>query len=124
MTTADRLATALKEQSKHGAANQRILDWDHKQHLPVAAGWHGEVRGGAGGAGGTARRRGDGLLPKYHWCTKWVRFMLMKSKECPGDLARKCKVPGTFFTSTNPAPRRPLPGSARGPPDEGRGRAR
>lgn len=30
-------------------------------------------------------------------------FMVWKSKECPDDLARKCSVPGTFFTSTKPA---------------------
>ena len=49
------------------------------------------------------RRRGEGLLPKYHWCTMCVMFMAWKSKECPGLLARKCSVPGTFFTSTKPA---------------------
>jgi hypothetical protein len=32
-------------------------------------------------------------------------FMAWKSKEWPGDLARKCIVPGTFFTNTNPAQR-------------------
>jgi hypothetical protein len=30
------------------------------------------------------------------------------SKEWPGDLARKCKVPGTFFTKTKPDKAQPL----------------
>ena len=36
--------------------------------------------------------------------------MLMEwwSKECPGDLGRKCRVPGTFFTSTKPDNAQPV----------------
>jgi len=35
-------------------------------------------------------------------------FMAPWSNECAADLARKCSVPGTFFTSTKPDSAQPL----------------
>lgn len=35
-------------------------------------------------------------------------FISAWSKETPGDLARKCRVPGTFLTSTKPDRAHPL----------------
>ena len=35
-------------------------------------------------------------------------FMAPWSKECEDDLAMKCSVPGTFFTSKNPESAQPL----------------